>query len=150
MTTYYLDTGVLVTPLLKNLPDEVTERCRSWMSLVARGEALAVTSTLTWDEVTWIAGRAGGSFSTERAVNAGELILGLENIRLVPVDEELLHRAQHLLSRFRLRPRDAIHAASAFEHADGRLVTIDRDFASLGSMEGTGALRVEYLGPSTI
>jgi predicted nucleic acid-binding protein len=138
MQRFYVDTGVIVTPLLKNRAQPVIDECRGWLERIARGELRGVTSFLTWDEVTWVAAKATGTYQHARAVAVGELLLSLPNLEFVPVDNATTHKAQDLLARFNFKPRDSIHASSALLHAGGTMLTLDSGFLK-NPMGSTGA-----------
>ncbi len=144
--TVYIDTGIFVTPLLKNQPEGVIQRCTEVLESVARMSVHAVTSALTWDEVTWIAGRPakGLPFDSARARTASELFLRLTNLEICPVDRDVLAHAEALLAATRLKPRDCVHATTAKLHGADRLVSIDGDFSGLEAAIG---LPVEVLAP---
>jgi len=46
-------------------------------------------------------------------LKAGSALLSLPNIRFVDVTAPIIIRAQDLVDKYRLKPRDAIHAATA-------------------------------------
>jgi predicted nucleic acid-binding protein len=131
----YLDSGVFVTPMLKNRSLVVVEECLEWLEKMRRGQIQGVTSWMSWDEVTYVAGRgaADRSYDSERAAAAGDLLCALPNLRFTPVDEDVVNEAQSFLRRTKARPRDSIHASSAVIHATGNLVTLDSDFAREGA-----------------
>lgn len=129
--TWYFDTGVFVTPMLKNHSDSVVSSCLDWQQRAAAGVIAVVTSALTWDEVVWVAGRRRATaFDFAAAALAGQRIRALPRLTWVPVDGKILEVAQRLLAGAQLKPRDAIHAASALVHANGRMLTLDGDFPS--------------------
>ena len=132
MAPTYFDTGVFVTPLLKNRSDAVIDACRAWQERMRCGELKGITSYLTWDEVTHVAGRRHKSFSHADSSRAGELLLQLPNLSFVDVDHDVIAEAQRLLAMTHCRPRDAIHAATALLRAGGRLLTLDTDFTHSG------------------
>ncbi|HEX8700337.1 MAG TPA: type II toxin-antitoxin system VapC family toxin [Myxococcaceae bacterium] len=143
MKSYYLDTGVIVTPLLKNQEGSIIEQCREWLERIARGEVQAKTSFLTWDEVIWVAGKGAEKvYNRARAVKAGELLLSLKNLEFVPVDEAVIRGAQQLIARFGLKPRDCIHASSALLHAQGELVSLDSGFWKEPTLASSAGLKV--------
>jgi predicted nucleic acid-binding protein len=131
MEAYCFDAGVFLTPLLRNRAPEVVAECGAWVARIERGEVDACTSCLTWDEVTWVAGRAGaGRFDVARATEAGRRFLALPNLRFVPAEDGVIRAAQDIMARTRVRPRDSIHAATALRYAAGNLVTVDSDFVT--------------------
>jgi len=126
---WYFDTGVFVTPLLRNHSDAVVASCLDWQQRAAAGAITVVTSALTWDEVTWVAGRRRATaFDFTAAALVGKRLRTLPGLSWAAVDEKVLDLAGRLLAEARLRPRDAIHAATALMHANGRLLTLDGDF----------------------
>ncbi|WP_309895540.1 type II toxin-antitoxin system VapC family toxin [Archangium sp.] len=146
MKLCYLDTGVIVTPLLKNREQSVIDECQGWLEKVARGEIRALTSYLTWDEVTWVVGKASGAYERQKAIRAGHLLLGLKHLEFVPVDEQVTQRAQGLLTTFGFKPRDCIHASSALLHAGGQLLTLDSGFMKDVAQSTAAGLKVVCIG----
>lgn len=128
--TWYLDTGIFVTPILKNRPQPILDACLEWQRRAHAGEIQAVTSWLSWDEVAHVAGRVPKPFNRARAAEAGRLFRALRGLRFLAIDEEVIARAQELLVHVGNGPRDCIHAASALLHASGNLVTLDSGFTS--------------------
>lgn len=127
---YYFDSGVFVTPILKNRDANVIQQCLSWQSRIANRDVVAFTSALTWDEVVYIAGRSTGAFDRATAATAGELFLALPYLNHVAVDEPTIRQAQTILEGHGLKPRDSIHASSSLIHAGGNFVSLDIDFRS--------------------
>jgi predicted nucleic acid-binding protein len=125
---YYFDSGVFVTPILKNRETSVIRECLEWQRRMATHDIVAYTSYLTWDEVAYVAGRATGAYSRSFAAKAGELFLALTDLRFVSVDDRTIRRAQAILRDHGLRPRDSIHASSSLIHAGGNFVSLDADF----------------------
>lgn len=147
--TYYLDSGVFLTPLLNNREQSVIDECAAWMIRVQHQEIAACTSWLTWDEVTRIAGRPsrGCPFDVRRAATAGQLLMELAGLTFVPVDEMVVRKAQELLtSSSFLRPRDSIHASSALKSAGDNLVTLDADFGKDGQLLNMFGVQVHLIG----
>lgn len=140
MNIWYLESSLFLTQLLRDRPDSVVRACERWLDRADQGEVSLITSTLTWDEVCYVAGRGlkgkGGSYDAQRAAEAGALLLGLRGLRIEAVDEAALHEAGDLIRRTGLKPRDALHAALARRHALGQMLTLDADFST--RMQGCG------------
>ena len=130
MTRWYIDTGVFVTPILKNRPQPVINACLEWQRRAASGEIEAVTSYLTWDEVAHVAGRVPPPFDRARAARFGQALLDCDWIDFVDVDDVIVAKAQSLLTRAGTGPRDCVHAATALLRTDGRMVTLDTGLAA--------------------
>ncbi len=76
------------------------------------GKLKACSSTLTWDEVTWVTLKVLGEID---AVEQGRKFLAFPNLTLISITEEVITKAQHLMEKYGLKPRDAIHAAACIE-----------------------------------
>jgi len=100
-------------------------RAKQKLLEIASGSVKACTSTLTWDEVTWITRRLFGS---EKAAEQGASFLKLPNLKLLKVDMEIVSYAQALLEKHDLKPRDAIHAATAVKNGISEILSYDEDF----------------------
>lgn len=85
----------------------------------------AATASLTWDEIVWIVKRLSGK---KTAAAEGRKFLELTNLKILNVDEGVLHKAQDLIEKYNLKPRDAIHAAAAINNNIVDIVTYDPDF----------------------
>jgi len=122
----YVDSNVFIYPVIYD-PDAIPEAARAKARLqgIASGSLEACTSTLTWDELTWVVSRL---FGREKAALQGSSFLRLPNLKLLKVDVEVLSQAQALIERFDLKPRDAIHAATARRNRIGEILSYDEDF----------------------
>ncbi|MGC8848984.1 MAG: type II toxin-antitoxin system VapC family toxin, partial [Candidatus Bathyarchaeia archaeon] len=101
---------------------------------IARGEAEAATSTLTWDELVWSTRRLLG---VEVATREGEKFLRFPNLKLLSMDGKTLWEAQRLVRIYGLKPRDAIHSASAIRNGTKEIVSDDPDFDALKELRRT-------------
>ncbi|MBS7629664.1 type II toxin-antitoxin system VapC family toxin [Candidatus Bathyarchaeota archaeon] len=54
--------------------------------------------------------------------------LKLPNIKMLRVDSEIILHAQNLLEKYSLKPRDAIHAATAIRNGINKIMSYDSDF----------------------
>jgi predicted nucleic acid-binding protein len=145
----YFDSGVFLTPVLKNQPEDVIDQCISWQERIARGETLGVTCYLTWDEVTYVVRKTVGA---DEAAEVGDRFLNLPGLRFVEVESETIYLAQQFLSKFNVKPRDSIHASSAILHGGSKIVTVDvsrSDFRKLLDDEGQPLLSIEELSLRT-
>jgi len=128
----YIDSNVFIYPAIYD-PDAIPEAARAKARLdeIASGSVKACTSALTWDEVTWVTRRLFGS---ERAAAQGASFLKLPNLRLLRVDLEIISLAQSLLQKHSLKPRDAIHAATATRNGIDKILSYDEDFDVLPNL----------------
>jgi len=128
----YIDSNVFIYPVIYD-PDAIPEaaRARARLREIVSGSIEACTSTLTWDEVAWVTRRF---FGAQRAATQGASFLGLPNLRLLKVDLEIISKAQTLLERYDLKPRDAIHAATAMKNGIEKILSYDEDFDMLPNL----------------
>jgi predicted nucleic acid-binding protein len=119
----YLDSNVFIYAALS--VDEIGEKARALLRKVQRGEEQASSSMLTFDELVW----AVKKYRTiEDAINAGEAFLNFPNIKLTIVDGELLTLALNLIRKYKLDPRDSIHAATAILEKAEAIISTDPHF----------------------
>ncbi len=141
----YFDTGVFVTPMLKNRSRTVVDQCVEWQRSIEEGRVRAYTSYLTWDEICYLVQR---SVSREDASVVGQDFLSLPNLEFVPVESEVMKIAQMILGKWLVRPRDAIHASSSLMAAGGTIVTLDvnkSDYQRLVREDGTPLLDIHEI-----
>jgi predicted nucleic acid-binding protein len=122
----YVDANVFVYPVLysEDVGVKVT-KAKEIMRRIEEGELLVYTSTLTWDEVVWAVRKFMGK---EESINQGQKLLGFINLHFITVDENILSRAQALISNYNLKPRDAIHISSAIDRKLKTIISDDMDF----------------------
>ena len=122
----YVDSNVFLYSVLYS-PDlePKAKRAKEILQKIENKELSAATSTLTWDEVVWVAtkllGRSGG-------IALGQKLLGFPNLEFINVDEGIIAHAQMLLGKYKISPRDSIHVASAFSRKATNIISDDEDF----------------------
>jgi len=119
----YLDSTVFLNGSL--CVDEKGENARKLLTDVQSGKTPAATSALTYDEVSWVT-KKHKDFNA--ALEAGEALLGMPNLTILPVDGDILRQAHELSKTYELHPRDAIHAACALSNGIHTVVSTDKDF----------------------
>ncbi|HEY4672825.1 MAG TPA: type II toxin-antitoxin system VapC family toxin [Nitrososphaerales archaeon] len=123
----YLDANVFIYAALQD-PQAIPKARGAilYIQQLGKGKIEAATSTLSWDEVMWVALRLLDERSD--AIALGKWFLRLPNLKLLPVTNEVVHRAQGLVESHGLKPCDAIHAASAITNRIDELVSDDNIF----------------------
>ncbi len=91
---------------------------------VEEGRRKGVTSLLTWDELAWVVWKLKGR---EAGIRAGAAFLNLQNLSLLAVNLSVMVRAQELVERYQLRPRDAIHVSTALTAAEREIFSDDAE-----------------------
>ncbi|MDA4130622.1 MAG: type II toxin-antitoxin system VapC family toxin [Thaumarchaeota archaeon] len=95
--------------------------------------ARGVTSFLTWDELSWVVRKLEGR---EAGIRAGSALLKMQNLVLLTVNLTVVLRAQELLERYSLSPRDAIHVSTALIAGEREIVSEDADLDVVQEISG--------------
>jgi len=119
----YLDSNVFIYANLHT--GREGDWCRALLRQVTEGEEDAVTAALTLDEVVY---RVREDRGLEASLEAGRAMLEMANLAIAPTDADVLRRSLDLAGRFRLYPRDAIHAATAGLRDVSEFCSKDADF----------------------
>jgi uncharacterized protein len=125
----YVDSNVFIYPVL--MKDEHSARCAKLLQGIALGEIKAMTSVLTWDELVYVVSRTLGH---DVAVRQGEMFLRFPGLTFHPVDMKVLAKAQELVNTCHVKPRDAIHAATAILCGAEEIVSDDDDFDRINTI----------------
>lgn len=122
----YIDSNIFIYPAVHD-PNTIPEAAKAKAKLleIASGAIKGYTSALTWDEVTWVVRRL---FGPKQASAQGASFLKLPNINLLRADAEVAFKAQSIIEEFDVKPRDAIHAASAMLNGISQILSYDKDF----------------------
>ena len=121
--TVYIDANIFVYSVLNF--DERGEISRKILSKVIKNEIEACTSLLTWDEFIHALRKR---LAKEDIIFEGKNFLKYPNLRFLRCDEDIILEAQKLFSNYKIKPRDAIHAATAIIHGVKEMVSDDPDF----------------------
>lgn len=98
----YIDSNVFLYPILYTEEVEPkVKKAKQILRSIEKGELQAFTSTLTWDEVVWVVSK---TMSRSEGISQGQKLLGFLNLQFINVDENMLNRAQALMSKYNLRP----------------------------------------------
>ena len=121
----YLDANVFVYAATHDpAKSRKAKKSISILRDVEEGQIRGVTSFLTWDEVVWVVWKLGGR---EAAIMAGARFLKLQNLSLVPVNLSVMVRAQELIERYQLKPRDSIHVSTALIAGEREIISEDAE-----------------------
>ncbi|MEM0253443.1 MAG: type II toxin-antitoxin system VapC family toxin [Candidatus Bathyarchaeia archaeon] len=92
---------------------------------IAQGDVEAYTSIITWDEIVWVVRKI---FGLEPSIEQGKLLLTFPNLKFLAIKKSMILRAQEILEKYRVKPRDAIHAATAIENKIESIASYDKEF----------------------
>ena len=122
----YLDSNVFIYPELVEVANgNIAEFSKGLLKAVVNGKISAATSVLTWDELIWVLKKR---FGYEVAMKASAKFLKFPGLKLLKVDEKIIHSAQSIVEKYGVNPRDSIHAACCVENGINRIVSEDVDF----------------------
>ena len=119
----YIDSNVFIYAVLYE--DARALACRQILTHIVAGDFDAVTSVLTWDEFTYVLARNLGQAT---AALQGERFLRFPGLTFEPCTPAILAAAQEIYLSTSLRPRDAIHIATARHVSAHAVVSEDSDF----------------------
>lgn len=94
----------------------------------------AYTSTIAWGEVVWVIRKI---FNFELSLEQERCFLEFPNLKFLSVKKSTILVAHKLLERYKLKPRDALHAAVAIENGLTEIVSYDIDFDVLKELKRT-------------
>ena len=128
----YVDSNVFVYPVIYN-PEVIGEakKSKDFLLKIASGKVEAYTATVTWDEVAWVLRKV---FGFEFSADESKKFLSFPNLRLLGVKKSTVFRAQELVEKYRMKPRDAVHAAVALENKITTIVSYDKDFDEMNEI----------------
>ena len=129
----YVDSNVFLYPVIYDEKAVVkAKKSREFLLKIALAKVEAYTSSVAWDEVVWVVRRL---FGIENSVDEGKRFLGFPNLRVLGVRKSTVFKAQELVEKYRVKPRDALHAAVALENKIKTIVSYDDGFDGITEIE---------------
>lgn len=119
----YLDANIFLYP--HSGEGFKSDACIEILRKLSENKIDGCTSALTWDEVHYALRKMLGK---EKATEQSKLFLETPNLIFIRVDEEIINKAQKMIEKYGLNPRDAIHAATAIMNKAEGILTDDSDF----------------------
>jgi len=129
----YLDANVFIIANLDT--GSMGDGARSLLKDVQSGRLEAASSALSFDELAWAVKK---NRTSEDSLLAGEAFLNMPRLKLVAVNGDLLASSLVIMRKYRLDPRDSIHAASALAEGAGTIVSEDRHFDEVKEIKRKG------------
>jgi len=125
----YVDSNIFLYPAIYKLETvEEARESKEFLLKISEGSVEACTATITWDEVVWVVRKI---FGLKPSIELGRMLLEFPNLKFLNVKRSVVLRAQSLMEKYKIKPRDAIHAATALENGIETIVSYDRDFDKL-------------------
>ena len=131
----YLDTNVFIYAAIQN--DELGINSRRILDLITIGKIYGFTSCLTFDEFVWVVRK----LKPELLVMGANSLLE-SNLKFVDVNKLVLQNALDIIKEFNLKPRDAIHAATAISPNIDEIISEDKDFDSVRELKRINPINV--------
>lgn len=126
----YLDTNIFLNPILAT--DSKSDKCLEILSKIASGKIEGCTSILTWDEFLYVLQKKQG---VKKSQENGKALLATPNLIFIEAGEETIKKAQNLVENYQLKPRDAIHAATAILNNCIEIASDDKDFDKIKELK---------------
>jgi len=126
----YVDTNVFLNAILYD-PGENDEarRAVAFLDMIRKDAIHAMTSALTWDEFVWVLQK---EMDVKTAKIKGREFLSFPHLHIIDTTVSLISKAQDILEQHGVKPRDAIHLATAIVSGAGTFATFDSRLSSLG------------------
>ena len=121
--TIYLDANIFIYAAINN--GSVGEKCRKILFEIYQNKSTGYTSVLTWDEVVYSIWKKEGKI---KAFEQGKNFLKLPNILFISATSAIISKSQELMENYGLKPRDAIHVATALSNNITQIASDDSDF----------------------
>jgi len=128
----YIDANIFIYPLVNPINDEKLLLSNKILSQIVNNKLNSYTSYLTWDEFMHVLVKKLGK---EEAIKEGEKFLRFPNLVFLKADGNVIFRAQELISKYNLKPRDAIHVATALINGINHIISDDSDFDKITELK---------------
>jgi predicted nucleic acid-binding protein len=123
---FYIDSNIFIYPIIYDHEFiEEAKRSENFLLEIALGGIEAYTSSITWDEVTWVVRKILG---LNLSLDQGRKFLSFPNLKLIAIRRTTILKAQEIMEKYKIKPRDSIHVAAALENNIKTLVSYDEDF----------------------
>ena len=119
----YIDTNIFIYAVLNS--KEKSKECIQILKKIVNNKIIGYTSLLTWDEFYYTIKKF---LKKEDAIEESAKFLQFPNLIFLSVNDKIIIKAHDLIKTYNLKPRDAIHAASAIIHNIKEIISDDSDF----------------------
>lgn len=130
ITMKYLDANIFIYPLVYD--DERSSLFKKILFDLINKKFVGFTSVLTWDEIVHILRKRRG---IETSIIYGKKFLNLPCLNIIDANRPIISMAQKLISEYHLKPRDAIHAATAISRGCTEIISDDSDFDKIRELK---------------
>ena len=130
----YIDSNVFIQGIIRN-----DNNSKEIILRIAKKEFMGVTSVLSWDEIVFIVGKFLGK---DLGISEGKKFFTLPNIEFVDAKKEIILKAQKLVEKYKIKPRDAIHSATAINLNIKEIISEDSDFDKISELKRIDPIKV--------
>lgn len=131
----YVDSNVFLYPVIYDAGEFAeAKRSKRLLLKIAKGDVEACTATISWDEVVWVIRKI---FGPKPSLEQGRKFLSFPNLKLLGVRKSVVLKAQELMEKYGLKPRNAIHVATALENRVTTIISYNRDFDEVKEVNRT-------------
>lgn len=127
MKKKYIDANVFIQAILRG-----DNNSKKVLQKIIRKEIDGITTILSWDELVYILEKF---INKDIAVIEGKKFLIFPNLIFADAKKEIIMKAQKLVEGYDLKPRDAIHAATAINLDISEIVSEDDDFDKIKELK---------------
>lgn len=121
----YLDSNVFIFAAISK--DHRAVKSKEILKNMILGKFLAVTSSLTIDEIVWKIWKE--TKNRTLAIEEGLKILQFDNLGIIGIDKAIISESLNLMKKYTsLKPRDAIHLSAAIRSKSSVIISDDSDF----------------------
>ncbi len=136
MDKKYIDANIFIQGILRE-----DNKYQDIILKIANKKFVGVTSVLSWDEIVFVVRKFLGNDIAKRE---GGKFFRLPNFIFADVKREIVIRAQKLVEEYDLKPRDAIHAATAIHLNIKEIISEDADFDHVNGLKRIDPIDVQY------
>ena len=115
----YCDTNFFINAILGD------KSITSFISRSVKGEFTICTSSITWDELVWALKK---SYNYQLGIDSGRMFLNIPKLIHLNLNKEIINNAQNFIEFYKIRPKDAIHVATALANGITEIISDDSDF----------------------
>ena len=128
----YVDANIFVFAAIRHPDEAKTAQSISVLRKIAEKRLPASTSVLTWDELVWVCRRI---LPLREALKEGKTLIEFPNLNFVDATLPVMHKAEEIMEKYALRPRDSIHAATAILSGETTIISDDSDFDKITELK---------------
>jgi len=134
MKKKYTDANVFIQAILRD-----DNNSKKVLQKIIRKEIDGITSILSWDELVYILEKF---INKDIAVIEGKKFLIFPNLTFIDAKKETIMKAQKLVEEYNLKPRDAIHAATAINLNINEIISEDDDFDKIKELKRINPINI--------